>query len=238
MQRVDGAEILDSDACPPEEVETSVRDLDRVNRWFGGVATTRALIERIAKSSGRAQFSWLDVASGSGEVPRIVARQLSRRGIKLEIALLDRAGTHLAGARRALVGDALALPFADDSFDLVGCNLFAHHLAPENLQRFAKEAMRVCRCAVLINDLVRHPLHVALVYAGFPLMRSHVSRVDGVTSVKRAYVPEEMRRMISDAVGDSPVEITRHYLFRMGVIAWKGDGGAACRNPDPSLRSG
>ena len=65
------------------------------------------------------------------------------------------------------------------------------------MARFAREALRVSRCAVLINDLVRHPLHLALVYAGFPLMRSYVSRFDGVASVRRAYVPEEMRQILS-----------------------------------------
>ena len=32
--------------------------------------------------------------------------------------------------------------------------------------QFVDEALRVCRVAVLINDLVRHPLHLSLVYAG------------------------------------------------------------------------
>jgi hypothetical protein len=82
--------------------------------------------------------------------------------------------------------------------------------------------LRVSRCAILINDLVRHPLHLALVYAGFPLMRSYVSRVDGLASVRRAYVPEEMRQILSSAAKPAPrVEISRHFLFRMGAIAWK-----------------
>jgi len=121
-----------------------------------------------------------------------------------------------------VVADALALPFQDNSFDLVSCSLFAHHLEPDELARFTNEALRVTRCAVLINDLVRHPLHVALVYAGFPLMRSYVSRVDGLASVRRAYVPNEMRQILSSgAQHDARLEISRHFLFRMGVIAWK-----------------
>jgi SAM-dependent methyltransferase len=69
---------------------------------------------------------------------------------------------------QAVVADALALPFRDGTFDLIGCSLFAHHLDPESLRLFADESLRVCSCAVLINDLVRDPLHLALVYAGFP----------------------------------------------------------------------
>lgn len=224
MQRVNTPEILDSDQCPPHEVEASLRDLSRVNRWFGGVGTTRGLIQRVAAVTRQKHFSLLEVAAGFGEAPKRAARQLARKGIAVEVTLLDRSRSHLPAGTRSVVADALALPFPDCAFDLVSCNLFAHHLEPVELAQFAREALRVSRCAALINDLIRHPLHVALVYAGYPLMRSYVSRVDGVASVRRSYVPEEMRAMISSAWGNgsSPrLEIRRHYLFRMGVILWK-----------------
>jgi SAM-dependent methyltransferase len=222
MQRVNTPEILDSDACPPVEVEASLRDLSRINRWFGGVATTRKLIERVASATGKNSFSVLEVAAGFGEVSKIAGKELESKGIALEVTDLDRVQTHLLRGNRAVVADALALPFQNCSFDLVSCSLFAHHLEPDELARFADEALRVSRCAVLINDLVRHPLHIALVYAGFPLMRSYVSRVDGLASVRRAYVPNEILQIL--AAGTNPsrnIEISRHFLFRMGVIMWK-----------------
>jgi len=224
MQRISTPEILDSDDCPPREVEASLRDLSRINRWFGGVATTRKLIERVASSTSKKRFTVLEVAAGFGEVPRIAAQQLARKGITLDVTHLDRVRSHLLPGTRAVVADALALPFPDASFDLVSSSLFAHHLEPDELARFAVEASRVSRCAVLINDLIRHPLHLALVYAGFPLMRSYVSRFDGVASVRRAYVPEEMRQILASSSPNGSalqLEISRHYLFRMGVIVWK-----------------
>jgi hypothetical protein len=227
MQRINTPEILDSPECPPREVEASLHDLSRINRWFGGVTTTRKMIERVARATGQKHFSVLEVAAGFGEVPKIAAQQLARKGITLEVTHLDRARNHLLPGNRAVVADALALPFPDSSFDLASSSLFAHHLEPDELVRFAAEALRVTRCAVLINDLVRHPLHLALVYAGFPLMRSYVSRVDGIASVKRAYVPEEMRMILAPASPNgsaSQLEISRHYLFRVGVIVWKSAG--------------
>jgi SAM-dependent methyltransferase len=222
MQRISTQEILDSDACPPVEVEASLRDICRINRWFGGVATTRNLIERVASAAGTKHFSVLEVAAGFGEVSKLAGLQLASKGITLDVTDLDRARTHLLRGNRAVAADALALPFRDDTFDLVSCSLFAHHLEPADLAHFVSEALRVSRCAVLINDLVRHPLHVALVYAGFPLMRSYVSRVDGLASVRRAYVPDEMRQILSSGAEPATrVEISRHFLFRMGVIAWK-----------------
>ena len=222
MQRFDSQEILDSEACPPDEVETSLRDLCRMNRWFGGVSTTRKLIERAAVKIGRKHLSLLEVAAGFGEVPRAAGEQLKSKGISLDITDLDRVETHLRNDHRALVADALALPFRDASFDVVSCSLFAHHLKPAELAEFGREALRVSRYAFLINDLIRHPLHLALVYAGFPLMRSYVSRVDGVKSVRRAYTPNEIRQILSNSsCPSSRIEISHHYLFRMGVIVWK-----------------
>jgi hypothetical protein len=222
MQRISTQEILDSDDCPPLEAAASLRDLALINRWFGGVTTTRKLIERVARVTGRNHFSVLEVAAGFGEVPKAAGAQLARQGITIDVTHLDRVPSHLLPGNRAVVADALALPFADSSFDLVSCSLFAHHLEPAELTRFAAEALRVSRCAVLINDLIRHPLHLALVYAGFPLMRSYVSRFDGVASVRRAYIPSEMRQILSnEGAFAGTIEISRHYLFRMGVIAWK-----------------
>ncbi|HLZ41290.1 MAG TPA: methyltransferase domain-containing protein [Candidatus Sulfotelmatobacter sp.] len=221
MERVNTEEVLDSDLCPPLEAQTSLRDLCRINRWFGGVSTTRCLIERAASATGQKHFSVLEVASGFGEVPREAGRQLTSKGMTLDITDLDRVPSHLQREHRALVADAMALPFRDDSFDLVSCSLFAHHLEPTELAAFASEALRVSRRAVFINDLIRHPLHLALVYAGFLLMRSHVSRIDGVASVKRAYTAKEMRQILSTAVPPKKIELSCHYLFRMGVIVWK-----------------
>ena len=222
MQRIDSEEILDSDQCPAPERNTSLRDLCRINRWFGGVGTTRRLIERVSAWSGQKHFSVLEVAAGFGEVPRAAAAQVAKKGITLDITDLDRLGSHLRRGHRAVVADALALPFCDESFDLVSCSLFAHHLSPSELAAFVNEASRVSRRGVLINDLIRHPLHLALVYAGFPLMRSHVSRADGVASVRRAYVPEEVRRILTQASrAAEKIDISTHYLFRMGIIIRK-----------------
>ena len=82
------------------------------------------------------------------------------------------------------------------------------------------EGLRVCRRAVLINDLVRHPLHLALVYAGLPLYRSRLTRHDAPASVRQSYTPEEMHALL-EQTGASDIEMQRHFLFRMGVVVWK-----------------
>ncbi len=220
MKRVATSELLDTDAGTSAEVAASLGDLRRINRWFGGIATTEDLVARVARAIRASSLSLLEVAAGTGYVPEGVRERLRQRGLSLQVTSLDRAASHLSKGDRAVAGDALALPFRDESFDLVSCNLFVHHLDPRELQQFVDQGLRVCRVAVLINDLVRHPLHMSLVYAGMFLYRSRITRHDAPASVRQAYTPEEMQTLLAQT-GAARVEIHRHYLFRMGVIAWK-----------------
>jgi ubiquinone/menaquinone biosynthesis C-methylase UbiE len=233
MKRVVIPELLDSDAGSPAEIAAALHDLWRINAWFGGVGTSTALVRRVAERSGRRKLSLLDVAAGSGELAAAVRRRL-RREFEIEIRLLDRSRAHLNGARNsvpdapgfgalgrnAVVADALAMPFRDHAVDLVSSSLFLHHLESAEMVRFVDEALRVCRIAVLINDLRRSRLHLAAVYAGFPLFRSRLTRHDAPASVRRAYTIAELRAILKQA-GGSEVEIGRHYLFRLGAIVWK-----------------
>ena len=211
MKRVLTAEWLDTDAGTPAEVAASLSDLRDINRRFGGIATTEGLIARVVRELNTRTLSLLEVAAGAGDVPRTVGQRFKRRGIQLQVTLLDRALSHLnhgngqepENGTPAVVGDALALPFREESFDVVSCNLFSHHLT-----------------AVLINDLVRHPLHLTLIYAAMPLFQSRITRHDAVASLRRAYTVEEMRGLLQQTTA-ARVEIERHYLYRMGALAWK-----------------
>jgi SAM-dependent methyltransferase len=221
MKRQPTPELLDTDSGTPAEVASSLLDLESCNRCLGGIETTRELIHAVARTTGKLGLSLLEVGAGNGFVPANAARDLSREGIVLETTLLDHAFTHLPrnGSSRKVVADGVTLPFADATFDLVSCSLFLHHLSPEQVVRFTREALRVSRLATLINDLVRNPLHLALAYAGTPLYRSRITRHDAPASVKQAYTVEEMRKLLVQA-GAANVVIRRNFLFRMGVIAW------------------
>jgi hypothetical protein len=220
MKRIPTVELLDEDAGTEAEVADSLLDLRWFNRWFGGTTTTKKMIQHVAGRAGRKSFSFLEVAAGSGYVPHSARKTLSKGGIQLDVTLLDRAASHLGDGDRSIVGDALALPFRDSSFDIVGCGLFAHHLSLGQLVQFVNEGLRVSRCAVLINDLIRHPAHLVLAYVGLPLYRSRITRHDAPASVLQAYTPDEMREILGRTEA-ARVEIGRSYLFRMGVIAWK-----------------
>jgi hypothetical protein len=259
VQRRPTPELLDTDSGTSAEVAGSIADLRFFNRRFGGINTTCALIRSVARTTGKSDFSLLEVASGDGSLIQAVDAALQRSGIRLNVTLLDRAASHLPASPNsnhrnsnhekslssraksddspsessgavegpafgsALVADALALPFPDSTFDLISSSLFVHHLSPDQVTQFARESLRVCRDAVLVNDLIRDPLHLALVYAGTPLYRSRITRHDAPASVRQAYTIGEMRVFFQQA-GAAKVEIQRNYLYRMGVTAWKAKG--------------
>jgi ubiquinone/menaquinone biosynthesis C-methylase UbiE len=223
MKRLPTEEWLDSDLGTAAEIAASLQDLKTINTKFGGAATTEAMVRRVAEQTGQRSFSTLEVAAGAGHTPQLVQNHLRQINIDLRYTLLDRAVSHLGNGSSGfhqVAGDALALPFTDTAFDLVSCNLFTHHLAPEQVTRFAQEGLRVCRTALLINDLVRSSIHLALVYAGTPLYNSRITRHDAPASVRQSYTPKEMREMLAPTMA-ARVEIERHFLCRMGVIAWK-----------------
>lgn len=222
MERVVIPELLDSDAGSAAEIEDSLEDLRWINRWFGGIGTTTRLLETAMQRAGLESATLLSVASGDGYAVREAARRLNGSGLRVDVVVSDRSARHLRDANGApkVAGEAGSLPFPDGAFDFVECSLFAHHLEPEELVAFGREALRVGGRALLVNDLRRSRAHLAFVMAGYPLYRSRLTRHDAVASVRRAYTPPELERLLARA-GAREVCLERSWFFRMGAIAWK-----------------
>ncbi len=225
MERQVVPELLDGDNGTPGQVRDSLADLRMLNRWFGGAATTTSLLRRVARHRKLAQVSFLDVAGASGDIAAAARNSLARGGITLETTILDQAASHLARKTEApaICGSALALPFRDQCFDVVGCSLFLHHLEPDVAGDFVREAMRCARHAVIINDLRRSRLHLLAAKAGRLVYRSPLTCHDAPASVQRAYTPDEVREILIRA-GYPQAESSHHYFFRMAILIWRKEG--------------
>lgn len=221
MKRAVVPELLDDDCGTPQQIADSLADLRMFNRWFGGNSTTTDLLRRVARCSGRLVVTFLDVAGASGDVSSHAVQALAREGITLRTTILDRAPAHLEKNGSAVVcGSALQLPFSDASFDVVGSSLFLHHLEPPQIPTFIREALRVCRLAVIVNDLRRALPHWLAAKAGTLIYKSPLTRHDAPVSVRRAYTESELRHILEQD-GHSHVEFSRHYFYRMGVVLWR-----------------
>ncbi len=113
MQRLIVPELLDDDLGTPAEIAQSLRDLQRINEWFGGTPTTVRLLKRIAKQADRRTLSLLEVGAGNGHVPIAARERLAQRGIELRVTLLDRVASHLPqNGVAAVAADATQTSFS------------------------------------------------------------------------------------------------------------------------------
>ena len=189
MQRVDAPELLDEHDAPRADVERSLRDLRRINRWLGGISIYRRLLRRL--NAGRASArpaSVLDVGTGSSDLLESLGGGF-RVGLdfKIEHLLHGKAD----GIRR-VAGDALRLPFRDGAVDVVTSSHFFHHFTPEENARILAESLRVSRHGVAVTDTLRHfvPLLVVQLLAVLRLV-GRITRLDAPASVRRGYVASE-----------------------------------------------
>ncbi|HEU5399869.1 MAG TPA: methyltransferase domain-containing protein [Terriglobales bacterium] len=222
MRRVPQFEFLDQDLGTSDEIASALSDLRHINAWFGGVATTTSLLRNAMHQAGLTSATVLEVASADGFCVRQAARNLASDGLQLRLTLLDRQPSrfHSTNGIRTVLGDALQTSFEDSAFDFVSCGLFVHHLAPDAVVNFVSEALRVCRHAVLINDLRRSTMHLALVYLGLPLFRSRLTWHDAPASVRQAYESSELSGLLKKTSAKR-FEIQNRYLYRLAATAWK-----------------
>jgi ubiquinone/menaquinone biosynthesis C-methylase UbiE len=119
-----------------------------------------------------------------------------------------------------LVGDGRSLPWENGSFDVVHASLLVHHLEPSEAIAFLREAARLGRLGVVVNDLVRARHHWLGARVLLPLAtRNRYTRHDGPLSVRRAYTRVELRALLA-AGGLRPVaEVTAFAGHRVAIAA-------------------
>ncbi len=233
--RVLQPELMDDPALEREAHLHALRGLARINRLSGAAGCMWREIRPhvVERRVSGAEARMLDVATGSGDVPLAVAALAAREGIALRATLCDMSQTALhqaaeAAHRRGLgavqthVADAVGsgLPFRDNTFAVVTCSLFLHHLTDAECVRVLREMARVTAPGglVVVSDLRRSPFGLAAAWlAGRLLTRSRVVRVDAVMSVRAAYTTHEMRSMARDAGLESggTLRVLRSWPWRM-----------------------
>ncbi len=201
-RRAPSDEILDGDVEPGAAVE-SLADVERVHRVLGGRRLLRRHLVPVLLAVPSPSPVLLDLGAGNGHVGRALASELARRGRGLVTLDLDRQllHAHLSARGRSVAADALRLPLADRSVDVVSSTLFLHHLDAPSVAQLLRESARVARVAVSALDLTRHrvPLVVNAVL-GMLLHRSPITRLDGSASVRQAWTVPELRAIAERAL--------------------------------------
>jgi 2-polyprenyl-3-methyl-5-hydroxy-6-metoxy-1,4-benzoquinol methylase len=197
-------ELMDDPALDPAEHRRALAALVRLNRLSNSAGVLWPPIAELARELGRA-VRVLDVATGSGDVPRKLADRARRAGISLELAGCDISATAIEEASREpsdiefFVHNAVhtRLPAG---FDVVTCSLFLHHLSAEDAIALLANMENAARHLLLVNDLSRSRFNYCAVWlASHLLTRSRVVRFDGPASVRSAFTPEEAQALAERA---------------------------------------
>lgn len=216
-------EILDlgPEHYTEEEYNDCMIKLDRIGRWLGGDAATFSALKKIEPSP----TSILDVGCGGGLFTIRMAEKYPKAKVlgidinpqaiafaKQKLATMDNPPKNVAFEWR----QEGSLNEPDKSFDVVMSTLVCHHLNDEQIVEFLFKARQVAKQKVIINDLHRHPIALALFNSVSPLFfRNRLVLADGQLSIRRAFTREEWNHYIKQ-VHDRPFNysISWHWAFR------------------------
>ena len=220
--RRDGTEILDGDGLDPRIVQRSMGDVARANALFGGASALLAELEPTLRSLPPVA-TLLDIGTGLGDIPAQARNRAKGHGVELHTVGLDIAPELAAASAEkvdaAVCADALRLPFADDSIDVVTCSQVLHHFPGTSGTELLREMNRVARVRVVVSDLRRSWTAAGgLWVASFPLFFHPISRHDGVLSVLRGFTAPELSAHIVRATGTSP-SVARRLGWRL-TASW------------------
>jgi hypothetical protein len=215
MKRVVTPELLDEHDAPREEMERSLRDLRRFNRWAGGTRTYLRLLRRFAPNAKIV----VDLGAGTADLLDALPADVLTIGVDLNIK-------HLLYERdrsRALrvVADATQLPFRDGSVDVVTSSHFFHHFEPEENATILRGALRIARMGAMASDTRRHRLpYLFTQILGKLHLVGSITAYDAPASVERGYTADEAR-IVGEMTDARKVDVVNLMPFRFGLLLWK-----------------
>ena len=206
----------------------TIRQFGLINRLFS--ASSRLMREHffavMERDPGRV-YTLLDVGAGGCDIAVRTAREARQRGLKLNIVALDNDRRLLPFASQAVrdypeirivEGNALELDRLG-SFDFVFSNHLLHHLAWDEIRVFLDNLISRTRLAFVMSDLKRSNM----AYLGFTIFSALLIRrsfhfYDGRLSIRRGFLPGELRDFLSSNFPATPIQVAETYPARVVLI--------------------
>jgi SAM-dependent methyltransferase len=228
-------ERMDDASVDAGELRRSLAYLRGINALLGYHRSTLGHLARFSRNwAPGTTVRVLDVATGSGDLPRAMLQWSRRRGLDLRVVGVDLHDTTLreAAARspherfprlHLLRADALRLPFADGAFDYATTSLFLHHLDDDAAAAAVREMARVARRGIVVADLLRHRRAYAWITL-FTLLSRPIVRHDARLSVAQAFTKPEVLHL-RDRAGVRFADYHRHFGHRFVLAGERQQGG-------------
>jgi 2-polyprenyl-3-methyl-5-hydroxy-6-metoxy-1,4-benzoquinol methylase len=192
-------ELMDRPQPVSTELEVDLRNLRQLNRYFGSYRLLEYFFRRWLKPNS--QMRILDLATGSGDIPRLIADYARKVNATVAIEAVDQQASTVEIARglsaaypeiEFLQGDILTL--ARDPYDMVLCSLALHHFSEADAVAVLGRCRELSKKYVLVSDLRRGVLATVGVFLLTGLLfREKMTRVDARLSAERAFSFQEFQ---------------------------------------------
>jgi 2-polyprenyl-3-methyl-5-hydroxy-6-metoxy-1,4-benzoquinol methylase len=212
-------ELMDRPQPVSSELENDLRNLRQLNRFFGSHCLVRNFLRRWIEPGDHVRI--VDLATGSGDIPRLIVDYAQKIGAKVEVDALDRQPATLEIARN-LSGNYPEISYVEanilewrpaEPYDIVLCSLALHHFSDDDAVRLLRRCRELSRKYVLVSDLRRGLLATIGVYLLTALIfREPMTRYDGRISAARAFSVAEL----DELAGRASWQNFQHKKFRFG----------------------
>lgn len=193
-------ELMDRQDASPKDLKAALKSLRGLNRYFGGYRIVSHFLPGWIQRGDRLRV--VDLATGSADIPRLVADHARKVGAEVEITAVDFQPSTVEMARQLSAGypeivcecaDVLTYR-APEQFDLVICSLALHHFSDEDAVRLLRRCRELSRRFVLVADLRRGFLAAIGVFLLTTfIFRDRMTRADGRASAQRSFSVGELR---------------------------------------------
>jgi 2-polyprenyl-3-methyl-5-hydroxy-6-metoxy-1,4-benzoquinol methylase len=193
-------EMMDRPQPLSVELECDLERIRQLNRWFGSYRLISNFVRRWIKPGARMRV--VDLATGSGDIPRLIVDYGRKIGAHIEIDALDRQPATLEVAAKLSTGypeisyrEANILEWhCVEAYDVVLCTLALHHFSDQDAVALLRRCCELSRRFILVSDLRRGFFLQAGVYVLTALIfREPMTRYDARLSAIRAFSFSEMR---------------------------------------------
>jgi 2-polyprenyl-3-methyl-5-hydroxy-6-metoxy-1,4-benzoquinol methylase len=199
-------ELMDRPQPVSAELESDLENIRELNRWFGSYALISMFLGRWIKPGARLRI--VDLATGSGDIPRLIAEYGRKVGAELRIDAVDQQSATLEIAKRlsarypeiAFVEGNVLEWDAIEPYDLVLCTLALHHFSDDDAVRVLQHCRELSRKFVLVSDLRRSWMATIGVYLlTATVFREPMTKYDARLSIERAFSFSEMNQLAQRA---------------------------------------